>query len=75
MTPKEQSLSEERKLRKPVYRQIKVVEPFCPMCAERLIGNNSLAHPWRCSCGEWESDWLSGSLGLYKIKVAGKGKR
>ena len=41
----------------PVYKRIKVLAPHCPKCGEQLHGNNSIAMPWWCSCGEWHNSW------------------
>jgi len=51
----------------PKYKKIKVSRPHCPKCDEDLLGNNSMALPWRCSCGIWEPI-LYPFEGKYKIK-------
>lgn len=51
------SKSKDKKLY-PVYRKVSVAMPHCPICNEQLLGNNSIAFPWTCSCGKWESSWL-----------------
>ena len=38
-----------------MYKRVKAVAEFCPKCGERLIGNNSRAHPWECACGVWKA--------------------
>lgn len=52
--------------RRPVYKQVKVTMPHCPVCKEQLGGNGSGILPFSCSCGEWEIDWTTG---YFKIKV------
>lgn len=39
---------------KPKSRTIR--DPFCTVCEQFLIGNGSIAHPWRCDCGVYEFD-------------------
>jgi hypothetical protein len=36
------------------YKQVKMMVEHCGDCGERLMGNNSIASPFRCSCGEWK---------------------
>ncbi|QGH73348.1 MAG: zinc-ribbon protein [Siphoviridae sp. cttb18] len=55
--------------RQPVYKRVKMLMPHCPVCKEQLSGNNSMVSPYRCSCGEWESDWFNGKVGNFKIKT------
>lgn len=52
----------------PIYKQVKSIAPFCPICDQRLSGNNSLVLPYMCKCGEWQAD-TSGLSITYKIKV------
>jgi hypothetical protein len=53
------------------YRKIKTYAPFCGECGEQLSGNNSLARPYSCSCGEWESvSWENPFE--YKLKINGE---
>ena len=40
---------------KPIYKSVKIMMPHCPNCKEQLRGNNSIAMPWNCSCGEWHN--------------------
>lgn len=48
------SLEDKLGPRYPVYKRVKAIAEFCPVCDERLQGNNSAVMPWKCSCGEWE---------------------
>lgn len=41
---------------RPSYKKIKVLAEHCPKCGEQLEGNNSMAHPWKCSCGVWTTN-------------------
>lgn len=41
---------------KPIYKKVKVTKEHCPVCLEQLSGNNSIANPWTCSCGNWKYD-------------------
>ena len=43
----------------PEYKIIKERQPHCPKCGERLSGNNSIALPYRCSCGIWKPDYMT----------------
>lgn len=56
----------------PVYKRVKHSAPHCPQCHERLAGNNSIASPWRCSCGTWKSvmdyDEVGGYSQHYEIE-------
>ena len=52
--------------RQPKWKTVKTSVPFCPVCREELRGNK-IENPWKCSCGEWESDWMNPSF--YKIKI------
>ena len=49
----------------PRYKKVKILMPHCSVCGERLLGNNSMILPYKCSCGEWEMDYQSRE---YKIK-------
>ena len=40
------------------YKRIKVLMPHCSVCKEQLSGNNSIAMPYKCSCGTWKHDWF-----------------
>lgn len=40
---------------RPIYKQVKVPMPHCPVCKAELSGNNSSISPWRCKCGEWQA--------------------
>lgn len=61
------------KPRQPVYKKVNAVAEFCPICEERLQGNNSAAFPWTCKCGEWEMQYSMGCFErgpvTYHIKV------
>ena len=37
----------------PEYKRVKVTAPHCPVCKEKLKGDNSMINPWRCLCGIW----------------------
>jgi hypothetical protein len=39
---------------RPEYKKVSELRPHCPHCKERLAGNNSIALPYRCSCGVWK---------------------
>lgn len=39
-----------------VYKKIKLPVEHCGVCGERLQGDNSIAFPYKCSCGTWESN-------------------
>jgi hypothetical protein len=41
----------------PKYKMIKQPVPHCPLCDEKLKGNNSRIDPFRCSCGVWKQVW------------------
>lgn len=64
-------LAELLKPRQPVYKRVKTIAEFCPVCKEQLQGNNSMDFPWKCSCGTWEYDWRMDNRGphYYKIKI------
>jgi hypothetical protein len=49
-----ESIAKQLEPRQPVYKRVKAIAEFCPVCKERLQGNNSYNTPWHCSCGEWE---------------------
>ena len=53
--------------RQPKWKMSKIRMPHCPVCKERLSGNNSYIKPYKCNCGEWISDWLNSTY--FKIKV------
>lgn len=38
----------------PEYKKVKISMAHCPKCKEQLMGNNSIANPWLCSCGWWK---------------------
>lgn len=69
-TKGEISIEDKLKPRQPVYKRVKMTMPHCPVCGLILSGNNSIALPWCCSCGEWEHTEL-GAFD-YKIKVEQK---
>lgn len=55
----------------PVWKRKSIIAPFCPICKDALLGNNSSANPYKCSCGEWEMD-MNSSFDMnvyYKIKI------
>ncbi len=37
------------------YKKISIPVSHCGDCGERLLGNNSIVQPYRCSCGVWQS--------------------
>jgi hypothetical protein len=37
----------------PKYKKVKELKPHCPICREKLFGNNSIINPYKCSCGSW----------------------
>lgn len=37
------------------YKRVKMTMPHCGDCGEMLNGNNSIALPYKCSCGIWKS--------------------
>ncbi len=39
------------------YKKVKIAMPHCGDCGEQLSGNNSIAFPYKCKCGEWEMSW------------------
>lgn len=49
----------------PKYKQVKTLAPHCPICKERLKGNNSTISPWECSCGIWESSWRTDDAEMF----------
>jgi len=49
------------------YKKVKIAMPHCGDCGERLMGNNSMISPYRCSCGEWERDTTK-IMFMYKLK-------
>ena len=49
------------------WKRVKMAAPHCPVCGEQLLGNNSMASPYKCSCGEWEGDWMN--PGNFRIKT------
>lgn len=53
--------------RQPVWKRIKMLEPHCPICKQHLTGNNSMMHPYKCECGEWQDDWMN--PGHFRIKI------
>ena len=54
------------KPRQPKWKMSKMMMPHCPICKERLTGNDYHINPYKCSCGEWKSDLLN--LNYYIIK-------
>jgi hypothetical protein len=54
---------------RPKYVQTKVMIEHCPICNERLQGNNSIAFPWMCACGTWESEYRTTGGFTYRIKT------
>lgn len=42
---------------RPEYKLVKELKPFCPICKERLSGENSIILPYKCSCGIWKQDY------------------
>jgi tRNA(Ile2) C34 agmatinyltransferase TiaS len=57
---------------KPVYKMVKEKQPHCPQCGDRLSGDNSIALPYRCSCGIWKPDY-STQLFIFKIEEKANG--
>lgn len=57
--------------RRMVYKRVKAVAPHCPLCNQRLSGNGSIATPYECLCGIWETEFDNQfrPTGMYKIKV------
>lgn len=57
--------------RRVVYKKVMTLIPHCPVCGEKLKGNDSLSDPWHCQCGEWDTAALyeDNAPGLYKIKM------
>ena len=45
---------------KPIYKRIKVSQPFCSICKDRITGNGSMVLPYKCSCGKWRLDIETG---------------
>lgn len=41
---------------KPEYKKTTQLAPFCPKCKKKLKGDNSIAFPWNCECGEWKAN-------------------
>lgn len=39
------------------WEKRKELVPTCPICKEKLSGNNSYSFPYRCKCGTWKSNW------------------
>jgi len=62
-----QKIEKTLKPRQLVYKRVKVAMPHCPICKKQLSGDNSLILPYRCDCGEWESDYLN--PGYFRIKI------
>lgn len=69
---KEEILNKILEPRRPVYKRVKAVAEFCPVCKERLVGNNSHATPWKCACGEWEIAWQTDLSAPYFYKIKTK---
>jgi len=55
------------KPRRVVYKRVKMPMPFCPVCDLMLSGNNSIISPYRCSCGEWQSNYFEDPF-MFTIK-------
>lgn len=49
---------------RPKYKKTIVHSPFCPNCGEKLKGNNSIALPFKCSCGTWEPKYVDNQFGF-----------
>lgn len=49
------SKEKDLKLRRVKFNHIKVLAPHCPVCKEKLGGNNSIRVLYYCSCGIWKS--------------------
>ncbi len=60
------------KPRQPIYKRVSIPMPHCPVCKERLGGNNSGISPYQCSCGVWESTWTIGDGLYFVIKIPNK---
>lgn len=39
----------------PKMKRVSVWKEHCPVCKERLSGDNSITFPFKCSCGVWKS--------------------
>ena len=50
----------------PEYKRVKVTAPHCPVCKEKLRGDNSMINPWRCLCGIWINKAPYGEMPDYK---------
>lgn len=51
----------------PTYKRVMTMLPHCPICGEKLMGDNSIIHPWKCSCGVWKVVMTEGGNWHYKI--------
>lgn len=46
---------DEKGNRRVQYKRVRAFVPHCPVCGEELMGNNSIASPYRCKCGIWKT--------------------
>ncbi len=53
---------------RPEYKIVKQREPHCPLCKERLSGNNSIVMPYKCSCGTWIQSLIDFNFSIKKGK-------
>ena len=59
-------ISKENLMIGPNYKMVKMPMPHCPKCGDMLSGNNSIAQPYKCSCGTWGyNNWPRNQVGYY----------
>lgn len=45
---------------KVIYKKIKKLVAHCSECKEELRGDNSFLAPYRCNCGFWKRNIITG---------------
>lgn len=50
-----------------MYKRVKAVLPCCPVCKERLLGNNSIVSPYFCKCGVWKHNFFNDDPFTYNL--------
>lgn len=48
-----ENASKRQTIKAPKLKKVAELKEHCPICKERLTGNNSTIDPWKCSCGTW----------------------
>lgn len=59
-------MTEEPKIKQPVWKRHKVLEMFCPNCQTFMHGDGSGYHPYHCKCGTWHRDFETFNYSLTK---------